>query len=200
MDTFDTIRARRSVKHYDPQHEMTEAEEKELLELAMLSPTAFNIQHWRFVAVRDPALRMQIQEAAWNQAQVTESSLIVILAADKLAWKKSPERYWANAPQQVQDLLVPAIGQYYTDNEEAQRDECMRSCGMAGQTIMLAAKAMGYDTCPMDGFDFEKVAKLINLPSDHIISFMIAIGKVAKQPWARPGQLSYDEVVIRDRF
>jgi nitroreductase len=71
---------------------------------------------------------------------------------------------------------------------------------MAGQTLMLAAKAMGYDSCPMDGFDFDAVGKIIKLPEDHVISFMIAIGKMTKESWPRPGQLSYDQVVIEDGF
>lgn len=65
---------------------------------------------------------------------------------------------------------------------------------------MLAAKAMGYDSCPMIGFDIGKVAELIHLPSDHVIGFMIAVGKATKPAWPTPGQLSLDEVVIRDRF
>jgi len=71
---------------------------------------------------------------------------------------------------------------------------------MAGQTIMLAAKAMGYDSCPMDGFDYEAVGKILNLPPGMVISFMIAIGKKTQDSWPRPGQLAYDEVVIEDRF
>jgi nitroreductase len=71
---------------------------------------------------------------------------------------------------------------------------------MAMQTIMLAAKSMGYDSCPMIGFDFEKVAELIRLPSDHVIGPMIAIGKGTQEPWPKPGQLGLDEVVIHDRF
>ncbi len=76
----------------------------------------------------------------------------------------------------------------------------MRSCGMAAQTLMLAAKAMGYDSCPMDGFDFEAVAKLIHLPSDHSIAMYVAIGKGIKEPWPRGGQLRLDEVVIENAF
>lgn len=199
MDTLTAIKARRAVKHYDPEHRLTEEEERTLLDAAMQSPTAFNIQHWRFVLVKDPALRQQIREVAWDQAQVTDASLLIIMTANKDAWK-TPERYWAGAPQPVQDILVPAIDGYYNGKEQVQRDECMRSCGMAGQTIMLAAKAMGYDTCPMDGFDFDAVAKLIKLPDDHIISFMIAVGKGTKEAWAKPGQLGYEEVVIEDTF
>ena len=65
---------------------------------------------------------------------------------------------------------------------------------------MLAAKAMGYDSCPMIGFEPDKVAKLINLPDDHVIALMIAVGKAVKPAWAKPGQLPLDEVIVRDRF
>jgi nitroreductase len=200
MNTFDAITARRAIKHYDPSHRMTEEEIKTLLTAALQSPTAFNIQHWRFVTVIDSEVRKQIRAVAWDQAQVTDSSLLIVLCADKDAWKKDAARYWKDAPQPVQDFLVPAIGQYYDGREQVQRDECMRSCGMAGMTIMLAAKAMGYDSCPMDGFDFDAVAKIINLPEDHVISFMIAVGKGTQPAWPKPGQLPYDEVVIQNTF
>jgi nitroreductase len=179
---------------------MTQKEIDELMSLAMLSPTAFNIQHWRFVLVQDPALRKEIQAVSWNQAQVTEASLLIVLVADVQAWAKEPERYWRDAPKPVQDFLVPAIKQYYTDRPQAQRDETMRSCGMAAMTLMLAAKEMGYDTCPMDGFDFDAVAKLLNLPADHIPTMFVTVGKAAKEAWPRGGQLSMDEVVIQNKF
>jgi len=200
MNTLEAIQTRRGIKHYDPTHRMTDAEIRQLLEAAMQAPTAFNIQNWRFLTVLDPEVRKQIRAAGWDQAQMTDASLLIVLCADKDSWKKDPARYWKNAPQPVQDFLVPAIGQYYSGRDQVQRDECMRSCGLAGMTIMLAAKAMGYDSCPMDGFDFDAVAKIINLPEDHVISFMIAVGKGTQPAWPKPGQLDYDEVVIRDRF
>lgn len=200
MNTLEAIASRRAIKHYDPAHRMTDAEIRQLLEAAMQSPTAFNIQNWRFVTVLDPEIRKQIRTVGWDQAQITEASLLIVMCADKDAWKKEPGRYWKNAAQPVQDFLVPAIGQYYGGRDQVQRDECMRSCGLAGMTIMLAAKAMGYDTSPMDGFDFDAVAKIIKLPEDHVISFMIAVGKGTQPPWPKGGQLSYDEVVIRDQF
>jgi nitroreductase len=200
MNVTDAIVKRRSVKTFDPQHKMTEQEIAKLMSLAMLSPTAFNIQNWRFVVVTDPVLRQQIREVSWNQAQVEEASLLIILTADLNSWAKQPERYWQNAPKPVQDYLVPAIGNYYKDHEQVQRDEGMRSCGMAAQTIMLAAKEMGYDTCPMDGFDFDAVGKLINLPVDHTPTMFVVVGKALKEPQARGGQLDFDEVVIRNKF
>ncbi|MCP4663762.1 MAG: nitroreductase family protein [bacterium] len=200
MRTLAAIEARRAVKHYNPEHRMTREEINKLMSLAMLSPTAFNIQNWRFVLVRDPELRKDIRAVAWDQAQVTDASLLVILCGDLKAWEKEPARYWADAPKEVRDVLVPAIDQYYRDHEQVQRDEVMRSCGIAAQTLMLAAKSMGYDSCPMDGFDFDAVAELIKLPEDHVIAMFVAIGKRIKEAWPRGGQLPMDSVVITDSF
>ena len=64
-----------------------------------------------------------------------------------------------------------------------------RGCAPAawsGMAIMLMAKEMGYDSCPMDGFDYDAVAKIIGLPEDHSIAFMIAIGKGTKDPGPSP--------------
>jgi len=200
MNVVDAIQTRRSIKAFDPDHKINETEVHHLISLAMLAPTAFNIQHWRFVVVDDPSLRAQIQAVSWNQAQVTEASLLIVLVADVQAWQKEPNRYWKDAPQAVADFLVPAIKQYYTGHEQAQRDEVMRSCGMAAMNIMLVAKEMGYDTCPMDGFDFDAVAKLLNLPADHVPTMFVTVGKAIKEAWPRGGQLSINEVLIKNKF
>lgn len=200
MKTIDAIKSRRAIKSFDPDHVMPKADEDELLSLAMLAPTAFNIQNWRFVVVKDKKLRGQVREAAWDQAQVTESSMLVVVCADLKSWEKEPKRYWANAASDVQDFMLPAIDGYYRDKEQVQRDEAMRSCGIAAQTLMLAAKGMGYDSCPMDGFDFDKVGQLINLPDDHVIAMFVVIGKGVKKAWPRAGQLPMSDVVINDHF
>jgi nitroreductase len=178
---------------------MTEVEIQELLELALLSPTSFNMQNWRFVVVTDPAKREAIQAAAWNQAQVTEASILIILCAYLHAYEDGA-RYWVNAPQPVQDMLVPMMEPFYKDNAPLQRDEAMRSIGIAAQTLMLTAKSMGYDSCPMIGFDPAKVAEVINLPEHHVIGMMLPVGKALKDANVRGGQLNYEEVVFTDGF
>lgn len=200
MNTFEAITQRRAVKHYDTTHRMSEEEIERLLSLAVLAPTAFNIQNWRFVVVRESELRRQIRAAAWDQAQVTDASLFIVLCGDLKSWEKEPKRYWRDAPVEVSNFLVPAIDNYYRGRDQVQRDEVMRSCGIAAQTLMLAAKSMGYDSCPMDGFDFDAVGKLINLPEDHAIAMFVAIGKGIREPWPRGGQLPLHEVVIQNKF
>jgi len=67
-------------------------------------------------------------------------------------------------------------------------------------SIMLMAKEMGYDSCPMDGFDFDNVARIINLPHDHIITMMVVVGKNKEDARPRSGQLPLDEVFLTDGF
>lgn len=200
MNVSTAIEQRRSIKAYDPDHRMTEAEIEKLITLAMRSPTAWNLQNWRFVLVRDPEQRQKIRAAAWDQAQVTDASLLVVLTADLKAWKKEPVRYWRNAPQPVQDYILPAMAQFYEGREQMQRDEGMRSCGMAAMTLMLAAQEMGYQSGPMDGFDFDAVGRIINLPEDHAIVMFVVIGKGTQPALPRPGSLALSDVVITDRF
>ncbi len=71
---------------------------------------------------------------------------------------------------------------------------------MALQTLMLAAKAMGYDSCPMIGYDIDAVAQLINLPDGYVMGPMVAIGKGSKAPWPKPGQLPLQELVVENSF
>ena len=200
MDVFDAIARRRAVKHFDPEHRMTEDEVTRLLEAAIQSPTSFNIQHWRFVRLADPELRKQVRAAGNDQAQMTEASLLILMTADVDAWKKDPARYWRNAPPEVAKFLVDWMGPFHEGKAWLQRDEAQRSIGMAMMTLMLAAQGLGYDSCPMIGFDHEKVAELVNLPADHCIGPLVAIGKRTQDARPKGGQLPLSEVVITDRF
>jgi nitroreductase len=200
MDTFDAIQQRRAVKHYDPDHRLTAQEEEKLFEHAILSPTSYNIQNWRFVVVKDADQRKAMRAAAWDQAQVTEASLLIVLSADLKAYEKDTERYWRDAPAEVSEMLVGMTKSFYDGKDRLQRDEAMRSVGIAAQTIMLSAKAMGYDSCPMIGFDPDAVGEVINLPQDHVVGMLVVVGKKLKDAQPRGGQLALDDVFVTDSF
>jgi len=199
LDTVSAIEQRRSIKHYDPTHVMPDAIQRQLLELTLLSPTSFNIQNWRFVVVTNPAIKEQLCAAAWNQKQVVEASITVLICANLKSWEQEPERYWANNPD-AGKYLVPMIGQFYANNPQLEHDEALRSVGIASQTLMLAAKALGYDSCPMIGFDPVKVAEIIKLPNNHMVGLMVTIGKALKPAHDRGGQLPFDTVVLQNHF
>ncbi len=200
MELFSAVEQRRAIKHYDTDASVAEADFQQIMQAVLLSPTSYNIQHWRFVRVKSRDIRLKIKDAAWGQQQVEDASEVIVLCADTQAWADRPERYWANADETTQSILLPMLQSFYTGKEQTQRDEAMRSCGMAAQTLMLAAKALGYDTCPMIGFDEHAVADIIQLPESYVISMIITIGKAARAANVRGGQLSLAEALVEDRF
>ena len=200
MDTFDAIKTRRAIKKFDNTYKMSDEQVQSLMKLTLLSPTSYNQQNWRFVTVTDQKVKEQIHVAARNQAQPLDGSLVILLCGNMNAWKDDPMRYWKNHPLEKQEHVRDAMHKKYSDSPQNRRDEAIRSCGFAAQTIMLAAKQMGLDSCPMVGFEYDEMAKIINLPSDHIIVMMIVVGKAASPAAERGGQLPLDEVVFENKF
>lgn len=142
--------------------------------------------------VTDPTLWAELRAVAMDQAQVTEASELIVICADMQAWQKQPERYWCDAEPGKRDYIVTLLGDFYRGRDWLQRDEAIRSGALAAQTLMLAAQELGYDSCPMIGFDFDRVATLIRLPADHVIVMMVAIGKAKAPAWPRGGQLAFE--------
>jgi nitroreductase len=200
MDTFEAISSRRAIKKFDPNHKMTSEQVDSLMKLTLLSPTSYNQQNWRFVTVTEQPIKEKIGIAARNQAQPVDGSLVILLCGNMNAWKEDPLRYWKNHPTEKQELVKTSLEKKYSDSPQNRRDEAIRSCGFAGQTIMLAAKQMGLDSCPMVGFDYDQLAEIINLPEDHLIVLMIVVGKSLEPAKERGGQLGLDEIVFKNKF
>ena len=200
MNVSEAIETRRSIKFFDPNHRITDNEIQQLLNAAILAPSAFNIQHWRFVHVTDPALRRELRAIAYNQPQVTDASLLLVLCMDLMARDKSPERYWQTASPERQAQVAQTIRQFYQENSSLQRDEAMRSVAMAAMTLTLKARDMGYDSCCMDGFDYDAAAQRIRLPDDHAICMILAIGKQSSNPFPKTGRLPLEDVVFTNTF
>ncbi len=200
MNTNENIETRRSVKHFNPAHVMPEEDLAELIRLTKLAPSSFNMQNYRLLVVRDKDLRKKIRAAAWDQAQVTDASVLFIMCADLNAHDADPSDYWGHAPEEVQNILGPMVKPFYEGNDELIRDEANRSTALAGMTLMLAARELGYDSCPMIGFDKDAVSKLVNLPDGMMLGFMIPVGEQCKAAWPRGPRLSDKNVVIHDSF
>ncbi|KEQ56060.1 putative NADH nitroreductase YdgI protein [Marine Group I thaumarchaeote SCGC AAA799-E16] len=200
MDVFEAVSTRRAIKKFDPNHKMSPEEVKKLMEHVILSPTSYNQQNWRFIYVTDQDVKEKVSEAARGQAQPKDGSLVVVLCGDMTAWKTEPLRYWKNHPTEKQEMVKASLERKYSTDTQAQRDEAIRSCGMAAQTIMLAARDMGLDSCPMVGFEYDELAKVINLPENHLIVMMVVVGKKAEDAAQRGGQLPLNEVAFENKF
>jgi nitroreductase len=117
MQVKEAIHARRAIKHFDPAHKMTAADEKELLETTILAPTSFNIQHWRFVILRDPELRAKIRKDYGNDScpmigyDIEQVAKLIHLPADHVmgpmvAIGKGTKDAWPKPGQLTLDEVV----------------------------------------------------------------------------------------------
>ena len=201
MNVIDALYARRAVKHFDASHKISREEELKLLQATIQAPTSFNIQHWRFVILRESNLRHKIRSQLGNdQSQITDASLLILFVGDTKAWLKNPEQYWVNATPEYRDMVTSMMTNFYRGREALQRDEAQRSIGMALQSILLAALELGYETCPMIGFDIDAVAKLVGLPNDFVMGPMVAIGRGTKPAKTKGGQLPLSKLVYENSF
>ncbi|MEJ2260862.1 MAG: nitroreductase family protein, partial [Nitrosopumilaceae archaeon] len=90
MDTFEAIKTRRAIKKFDSSYKMTSEQIKFLMELAILSPTSYNQQNWRFIIATDQDVKNKISKAARDQVQPKDGSLVIVLCGDTNAWQKNP--------------------------------------------------------------------------------------------------------------
>lgn len=199
MNLLDAIRARRSIKHFDPSHSLSEAELRTLMENTVLAPTSFNMQNWHFVVCTDKEVQGQICAAGWNQSQLKDASATIVLAGNLKGYLNT-ERTLRKAPEDIQKMFGGMIPGFYNGNDNLQRDEAVRSISLAAQNMMLVAKEMGYDSCPMIGFDAAKVAEIVGLPEGYPALMIVTVGKGIKPAQARMGFLDLQEVVSIDRF
>jgi nitroreductase len=194
MEFSSAVQQRRSIKSYQPDREISDAELKELMQEVVLSPSSFNLQHWTFIAVRDQNLKEKIQKSAWNQEQVGTCSILLVICG-KLNSHEDATEIYQSVPEEIKEKLLPLIKDFYDGKEQLQRDEAIRSASLASMTLMLAAQNRGWSTVPMIGFDAEAISRLTNLKSNYIPVMMIALGYKKDDPRPRDYRRPIDEVV-----
>ena len=122
------------------------------------------------------------------------------MIADLSAWQTDPERCSRTAGPEISKVLAHSMTQFHAGREWLQRDDAMKSTGLAAMTLMLAAQDLGYNSCSIGGFDIDAVGRLIDLPDTHVVRMFVTIGKPFSDAWPRGGQLPIDEVTVRDHF
>jgi nitroreductase len=200
MNLDAALRNCRAAKQFDRSHTMTKKTREKLLTTALQFPVSFQTRNWHFVVVDDPDQRERIREAAWNRPQITDASMLVILCADLNAWRNESTNYWKSSQEPFREVMLPAMREPFNGLDIEQRDHAMRSCGIAAQTLMLVALSLGYDCCPIEGFDHDAVGEVINLPEDHAVCMFVAIGKSLDETKPAEETPPIDDIVIRERF
>nr|WP_155614655.1 nitroreductase family protein [Paenibacillus validus] len=192
------LTSRRSVRQYQKGLVLSDAELNEILELASRAPSSWNLQHWRYLVVREQANKEKLLKIAFGQQQVADAAAVIIVLGDLEANKVTSKVYEKAAPE-IRDLMVKQVDGAYANNPGLARDEAIRNASLAAMQLMLAAKAKGYDTVPMGGYNKDALISEFQIPDRYVPVVMIPIGKAEKEGRATD-RLPLEYQVIHERF
>jgi len=187
---LQAIEERRTTNLFDPARGIDDERIEELVRLATTAPTSFNLQNWRFVAVRTPEQKARLRALAWDQAKVSEAAVTFIVCGQLADHRTLPDRL-AGAVEAgfMPAEMVPgwegAAKSLYFEQPQRQRDEAVRSATFGAGALIYAAQAMGLGSAPMIGFDAPAVAETFALAADEIPVLLLAIGYATPQNWPR---------------
>ncbi|MGD6804403.1 nitroreductase family protein [Rossellomorea aquimaris] len=204
-DFLTVAKERRSVRQYDPNFKIEESEIRELLETAVLAPSSSNLQSWRFLVIEDQKEKEKLLPIANNQQQIVDASVVIAILGDREAYKKADQIYTqiaerGNMPEDVKDMYVNSIFDNYGNFPKERLAKIAHiDGGIVANQLMLAAKAKGYDTVPMGGYDEAQFVEAFNVPESYEPVMLLSLGKGAKAGFEKT-RLPLDDVLSWNRF
>ncbi|QHA92852.1 nitroreductase family protein [Bacillus sp. N1-1] len=188
-DFNEIITGRRSIRHYDPSVKITKEEMTEILTEATLAPSSVNLQPWRFVVIdSDEGKTTLAPLAKFNQSQVETSAAVIAVFVDMNSLDYADEIYDTAVqkgymPAEVRDQQLPAIkGLLEGMSTEQFREMNIIDGGLVSMQLMLAARAHGYDTNPIGGYEKDQIAEAYGMDKERYYPVMlISIGKAANE-------------------
>ncbi|MCA0149346.1 MULTISPECIES: NAD(P)H-dependent oxidoreductase [Rossellomorea] len=213
QDILDAYHFRHATKEFDPDKKVSDDDFRFIMETGRLSPSSFGFEPWRFVVIQNPELREKIKNTAWGAyGKLPEAShFVVILARTKKDTKYDSDYlqdHFKNKKKMPEDHLakyLERIEQFQKvdfDLLEGDRplyDWAGKQTYIALGNMMTAAAQIGVDSCPIEGFDVEKMNTLLNeeglLEDGHFgISVMVAFGYRVKDP-APKSRRPFEDIV-----
>ena len=208
MDFKDVINQRRAVNFFDPEKPVSDELIKEMVEMAAKVPSSFNLQPWSLMIIKYPEEKKRLRKLAWDQPKVSEAPVVLIVLADRAGWEKGHPFVEKNFKEMVAsgsmsekqyDWFLNACKGLYGETQERQQAFACKNTGFFAMALMFAAKNLGLDTHPMDGFDHEGVRKEFNIPENYWVPLLMAVGyfdekKSLQSPkWRK----TFEEIVVK---
>lgn len=185
METVQAMKERRSINYFDPEAKISEDTIREIIDIANLSPSSYNLQPWEVVVVQDPARKEALKKCAFNQAKAVEASAVLIVVANPNAVEENVDRVlksWVELgfmkPEEAESNRKAPFSLYGERDSEKRRMFAVKNASFFAMSIMIAARALGFETHPMDGFVEDMVKKEFNIPEDRMIPLLIALGNL----------------------
>ncbi|WP_168123697.1 nitroreductase family protein [Paenibacillus sp. HB172176] len=198
---LDVLYGRHSVRKYDSSVSISEEEIREMIEIATRAPSSSNMQPWRFLVITDQETKQKLVPVAFNQQQVAEASAIVIVLGDLEMYKKSEEIYDASfkagfmSEEVKNNMTANSLKMYPSLPAERLKEIVVFDTGLVAMQLMLTARAKGYDTVPMGGYNRDQVIEMFGIPPQYLPTLMLPIGKAATPGHMTP-RLPVDEITF----
>lgn len=160
MDTIECIITRRSIRKYKDQAVPWDMVAT-ILDAGRLAPSSGNIQSWRFIIVRDEAMRKQIAEACLQQSWMEQAPVHFAIIA-------MPEK----------------VKRYY--GVRGERLYAIQNCAAAAENMLLAAHGLGLGACWVSAFDEDMLRRALGLPEEVIPQAVITVGYADETPEPPP--------------
>ncbi|WP_062353543.1 nitroreductase family protein [Bacillus kwashiorkori] len=184
MSSFlELVRDRRSASNFLPNNPISEEQLQEIFEIVKLSPSAYNLQHAHYIAIRNPDVKEKLYVAANKQYKVLSSSAVIIVLGDKKAFYDAATIYSGLKllgivdEQEYEYMVNDTVSFYESRGDVFHKEEAIRNGSISAMMFMLAAKEYGWDSCPMIGFDQDEVRKILSIDPKYEIVMMITLGK-----------------------
>lgn len=197
---IEAIEQRRTTVLFNPSRGLDDEQISELIRLATRAPTAFNLQNWRFIAVRTPEAKARLRKIAWGQEKITTAAVTFIVCGQLADHTAMPERLAPAVEAGIMpETMVPAweagAKSLYFEQPQRSRDEAVRTATFGAGTLIYAAHAMGLGSGPMIGFDAEEVAREFNLGPDEIPVMLVAVGYGTPLNWPQKPRRPLSQVL-----
>ena len=189
MDLKEAILSRYATKSFDGRTVPNETVD-ELIELIRQAPTSFNVQPWKVRIIADADTRSKLVEASWNQPQITSCSHLFVFcadsdleaAADRLEEGVTTAGLPAEKVKGFLEMIRKFIGGLPA---EARLAWAQRQTYIALAHGLLGAKALGFDSCPMEGFESAEYARILGLPEHLVPTVLMTIGYANDKPYPK---------------
>ena len=186
-DFKDVVFNRHSVKEFDKDYKIEREEMLQILEEATKAPSSVNLQPWRFVIVETEEGKDKLRPIIkFNTKQNDSSSAMILIFGDMKCYEKTDQIYSQAVEagymnEDDKNKSVELFNQVYKSfSKEEMNDVVKIDSSLAAMQLMLVARAHGYDTNPIGGFEKDQLAEAFGLDPDRYIPVMIvAIGKAA---------------------
>ena len=201
-EMLSTMFERRSVKKYKKNVTIPKEVIHKILSAGMAAPSSWNLQHWKFLVVDQEDLKYELCKIAYNQRQVIDSSITIAILGDLEAFQNvfmyDQAVQAGKMTETIRNSLVAQIDSAYQHAQLA-RDEAIRNASLAAMNIMLAAKSLGYDTCPMGGYDEKRFVQQFRVPSRYLPVMLICVGVAAESPRSS-ARLPLADMIVSNSF